>query len=317
MKRATLLPLLLIGLAAACDRGLPIPERDLMLRVAADTEAVTLGRAFRLTVVRVFAKDLVPDELPDGAFAPLVVRLRETVRREDDRRVEETRRYDAYAFAAGDLVVREIPFTARPGNGGPQREAPGNALRLKVLASLDPAAPGELELPAGPMRRPFPWLPAALAAGVALSGIAVAVLLRRRPARPSPVAVALASPPPGPEVRALAALARLRHAPSRDTSDPEMFCEEVAAVLRGYLAERFSLPAARRTTEELGALLPFTEPEGARLRGALRAALRPADFAKFALLYPDGTGRAAMLDAAEEFVRGTTPAPPAAVGEPA
>jgi hypothetical protein len=302
---------------AACNRGLPIPERDLLLRITAGADVATVGRAFPLTVVRVFSKDLEPGDLPEEAFAPLVLRLLGTGRREDDRRIEETRRYDAYAFAAGDVVLREIPFIARPRNGGPEREVPGNALRIKVVATLDPAAPGAIELPGEPIRGSFPWRPVGLGGGAALAGIAVALVLwRRAVSRPAPSAGS-STPPPGPEVRALARLGRLRSAAPRDVGEAEALCVEASGAVRDYLDERFALPAGRRTTEELGALVPLAGPEAERLRVALRAALRPADFVKFARLMPEDPEREAMLDGAEEFVRKTSPVAAAPAGEPA
>lgn len=259
-----LLPLL----AAACGNGTAIPDLDAP-RITAGVSEVELGRAFPLTVVRTRAKEETAAEWNAAALAPLSVRLLETKRREDDRRVEETRRYEAYAFSLEDL---------------------SEPVALRVTRALDPERPGPAELPGGPLATPFPWLPWSFAAAVALGALFLLVRLRRR--RPAPPAAPPPEPRPGPHVRALERIGQLRTEP-----DVERFFVEAAALLREYAGERFEVRAREMTTEQLTAAVG-----DARLEEALRS----CDLVKFARFAPDASERARVLDRAEAFVRGTS-----------
>ena len=108
-----------LALLAACTRHDPIAAEELALRVAlpAGLERVPFGQSFPLEVMRVWEKDLVPGEWDDRALAPLVVRLEEVTLREDDVRVEERRRYRAYAFLRGsisEVLPRLVPGARTP-----------------------------------------------------------------------------------------------------------------------------------------------------------------------------------------------------------
>lgn len=286
MKKA-----LALALLAACDAGPPIPATDLLLRVTAGAEEVAPGRAFPLTVVRVWSKDLVPAEWSDRTLAPLHLRLEEARRREDAARVEETRRYQARAFALGDVAIPAPKLRARPKDGGPERAAVAEPVRVRVRPELDPAAPGPPELPGEPPRAPFRWVPWAAAAAAALAALALARRRKRPAAAPAP------PPPPAPHERALA---RLREIAEREPRDVPADFASTSAVLRDYVAERFAVRAAQRTTEEL-----LAAPETAACRDALAGALGPCDLVKFAAHRPDPAERSRLLALAEAFVRGT------------
>ena len=57
--RRLLLLLVVAALPPACGGGAPIPDEDLPLRVTAGAEEVALGKAFPLTVVRVWSREAV------------------------------------------------------------------------------------------------------------------------------------------------------------------------------------------------------------------------------------------------------------------
>jgi len=257
MRRRPCICLLL--LAAACGRGAPIDGVE-PLRVTAAVDEVELGRAFPLTVVR--AGRALP-EWDDAALAPLHVRLRESSRREQGGLVEETRRYDAYAFTLDDLK-EPVP--------------------LRVKRALDPEDPGPAELPEPlPARsRWYLWL-----AGAAVALAAVAAIARRpsRPARPLPPAEPAPEPP---HTAALERLARLRAGAPRT---PEDFVE-TAALLRDYVGARFDTDAFVLTSQEIAARWP-----------RLADALALCDLVKFARHAPAPGARTRMLDDAEAFVR--------------
>jgi hypothetical protein len=278
----------LLLVAASCG-GPPIPAVDLLLRVTPGAEEVELGRGFPLTVVRVWKKDLAPAEWNDRALRPLAARLLGVSRREDKERVEETRRYRCHAFTLDDVRIAAVKLVARPRDGGPEVVAVDGPLRVRVRRALDPLAPGPPELPGDPVAEPFPRIPFALAAVAA----AVALLwVSRRNRRRAPLAAPAAAPPDPPHLRALARLREIRER----GADPAA----ASAVVRDYLAERFDVRAAERTTEEL-----LDAPPLAAHRDALAAVLVPCDLVKFAGARPSPPERARLLDAAEAFVEGS------------
>ena len=301
MKRGT--PVLLLLLAAsACGGGPPIPPADLLLRVTAGSEEVETGKAFPLTVVRVWSKQFEPQAWDDRTLAPLVVRLESENLREDDARVEETRVYRGYAMSRSDVVVRSPSFTAQPKSGGAARTVKAEGLRFRVKSSLDAKAPGAPELPGEPEQEPstWPWWLAGGAGALALLG--AWFVLRRRPAAPpAPPPLAARAAPAAPHIAALDALQRLRE---RTTDRPGDRCTDVAEVsdiVRAYAAERFAVRTAGRTSEELLAAPTLDR------RDLLAQVLGPCDSVKFAAHLPTTEERAVLLDAAEVYVRATAP----------
>ncbi|MHC4548757.1 MAG: hypothetical protein ACYTEZ_08255 [Planctomycetota bacterium] len=274
--------IVVFALAAACGDGTPIA--DVPLRITAGAQQVELGKAFPLIVVRVWRHGQAPADWSGEALAPLAVRLVETARREDDRRVEERRRYQAYAFTLGDLTV-PVPS--------------GEPLALAVRRSLDPAAPGPAELPGEPLPAPFPWGFGSAVGGALLAAVVLLVRRRRRrPAAPPPGPVSEAAAP-APHRLALERLARLRAQQPRTHEEVQSFHVEASGLVRDYVGERFGVGTAERTTEELLALALRASP-------LLAEVLRPCDLVKFARHRPTAAERGHLLDTAETFVRETT-----------
>jgi hypothetical protein len=292
----------------ACTDGGPIPAEDLLLRITADATEVESGIAFPLTVVRVWNKDLTPTAWDEAALAPLVLRVEETARREDGERVEETRRYRAYAFGAGDVSIPGPLMTATPRAGGPEQTVAGDPVQVRVTPAVDPDDPGPIEWPGEPLREPFPWTP--LAGGVALALVAVVLAVRRRrpvsePEPGEPAAPEVARPAPG-----AVALDRLRLLRARDVKDDDAvqaLHEDVAVVLRDYVGERCDWPAVYETTEEFVAASAVIRALGAEQTDALRRLLVSCDLVKFARVLPDAADRSGLLDGAEGFVGEGTP----------
>lgn len=286
---------------AACDSGPPIAPEDLLLRITTGSDEVELGRGFPLTVVRVWSKDLAPSDWEDRALTPLSVRLVGVARRENDRRVEETRTYVGYAFGLGEVTIppRAIsatPVAQQPSRSESPRTAASAAIRLRVRPTLDPDAPGAPELPGGPLREPFPWRTATIAAIAALAGAAFVVRRATRAGSSTPDAAPPPEPPPGPDVEAIARLRALRdRAPS---SLPADFVE-TSAIVRAYLAARFDIHAPEMTSEEIAVALARLEASPRKL---LRDVNAHCDLVKFAAAPPTVADRASLLDAAERFV---------------
>lgn len=266
--------LLTLALAAACGDATPIAARP--LRITAGAPAVELGKAFPLTVVRTWSKGQAPAAWDDAALAPLEVRLLERSRREDSRRVEETLRYEGYAFSLADI------------------RAPG--LELRVQRALDPETPGPAELPGEPLPEPAPRWPFRAALGAVL--IAAFVLLLRRRRRPPAVAApapVVEPPAPGPHVLALERLARLRGRQPQGREELTAYHVEASGIVRDYVGERFAVHADVMTTEEL---IERSAP--------LARVLPPCDLVKFARHLATAAERERLLDAAEAYVRETT-----------
>jgi hypothetical protein len=299
-------------LAGACDRGPPIPPDDVLLRITAGADVVESGKAFPLTVVRVWEKDLTPAPWSDRSLAPLVVRLIDAARREDDGHVEETRRYRGYAFGPGDVTVAAVPFTATPRDGGPARTATSDTITIRVRPALDPSAPGPAELPGGLLVPPSPWQRWALI-GAAVSGAAVFLVGRRRRERARRGALAASAtapaavpdPRPAPHERALRRIEELRARRPRIPAEIESWYVDASSLVREYVAERFAIPTAQRTSEELVASPPAVKALPGPQRTLLADLLLRCDFVKFARHAPDDADRERLLASAETFVTQT------------
>ncbi|MCZ6572246.1 MAG: hypothetical protein ACE10D_00045 [Planctomycetota bacterium] len=264
--------LLLPALTVACAESTPIG--DVPLRISAAVQEVPLGKAFALTVVRVWDKGAAAD-WNDEALAPLHVRLVETSRRADGNRVEETRRYSAYAFTLGDVT---------------------EPVELRVKRALDPTAPGPAELPAAPASGSIPWA-AWLAATLGAFALFLYVKGLRRP-RAEPQAQELpAAVTPEPHLRALERIERLRPLQPESHEDLQAYYQEASGLVRDYVRERFALMTAVLTTEEL--LQRSTH------RDMLANVLRHCDLVKFARHAATAPEREHMLDGADTFIRET------------
>ncbi len=263
---------------AACG-GPELPNRDLALEVTVGAEEVALGQGFPVTVRRLWSKNLDPAAWRDDALSPLRLRLENTTVRDDGKRVEEVRRFRAYAFTPSVVTVPPPILRARPRAGGPVREAAAEGFEVRVVESIDPDAPGAPELPEShkpvpPRHRAWWWF----AAAVLATGAYIAVRrLRQQPAVPDPDP----DPDPGPDW--LAQLAAL-------DGETDVHAQ-VAAIVRAHVTERFEIDASVRTTEELARDVP-----------GLLDVLSPCDLVKFAQHEPGETERADVLTRARNFI---------------
>ena len=295
---------------AACSGDAGMLEGDFALRVRAPTAATTseipFGQAFPLQVEMVWRTDLVPEPIRDEAFAPLRVRLRDTTRREHSDRIAETRRYDAFAFARGELTVPAIAWKARPRAGGDERTTTSEAFTLQIKTALaDDTAlaaelPGDLLLPTTtPPARRWPWLL------LALAPLAAWIVWRRR-ARPVVVAPPPVTAPAEPaHARALARVAALREQPPHTHAEVKAWCTEAVQLARDYVLVRFAVAAAEMTTDELLGAEPLARTLPDAPRTHLTRLCQVGDLVKFARFHPEPDTQRALLADAEAFVRGT------------
>jgi len=304
MRRYVLLILAFL-LAGACSDGTAIPAGDILLTVTPGVGEVELGKAFPLTVVRVWSRDLVPGAWNDRQLAPLTIRLVETTRREDAARIEETRRYLCYAFSIEDITIPAPLFKARPRDGGPERTARGSEIVLRVKGLLDQESPGEAELPGGPMSEPFPWLQWTGAGAAALAALALLLRSLRRRARQPTVMAAPETPAAAPHVRALQRLNRLREQRPESAEAVDAYYVEASALMREYIGERYAVRAWERTTEELLAAARTSRAVRTPHRTLLGEYLEDCDLVKFGRLVPAAPEQDKLLDDAARFIEET------------
>jgi hypothetical protein len=204
--------------------------------------------------------------------------------------------------AVGSLEIPPLRVTIEPARPDPAVgtiEAATRPLAVAVTAVAPPdanltrpkdiAAP--VELPPAPLP-PWLWL---AGGGLTLGlGLLVLWLRRRRPAAStSPVA---------PGRWALAELDRLAPADPADPAAVLHFHSRLAEVMRHYLALRFGLPAASRTTEELGRIGAAASPTLAEPTAAVAQLLQPCDLVKFARHRPSAAAMVAALDQARRLI---------------
>ncbi len=296
----------LVLLALCACGGDALPDGEFTLRVHVPATEVAFGVAFLLTVEGVWRSDLLPEPIRDEAFAPLRVRLRDATRREVGDRIAETRRYDAFAFARGEVTLPALTWKARPRAGGDERATTSEAITLRVTPALTPDAalapelPGDLLVPETPRPR-WPWLLVAM--------LPLAAWLAWR-ARGRARAVVQDAPPPLPptepaHARALERVAALRAWSPHDDTGIEAWCAEAVQLARDYVSVRFAVPAPEMTTDELLAALPHSAALAETPRTHLTRLCQRGDLVKFARLRLAADARHELLADAEAFVRGT------------
>ncbi len=278
MRRVALLVVVLV-LCATCGGPAPIPNADVLLRITVGSESVAPGQGFAVTVVRVWRKDMHAAGWDEALLSPLVLRLQNVSRREDETRIEETHRYLAYAFTLEDVDIPAPVFAARPKDGGMPRVVTAPRIQVRVQPVVDPAAPGEPELPGDPPTRQREWTWLLWLAALAGAGAGLLHAYRRHKSR-----FALPPEAPTPQEQALGMLAGAED------------LVEAADVVRDYVTERHGIPARRRTTDELLAI-------GSVASDDLAVVLRSADEVKYAGLRPSAARTDVALDAARAYVR--------------
>jgi hypothetical protein len=201
----------------------------------------------------------------------------------------------------GNLTLPDITVRHRPGRGADWTTVRWQEEVVAIVASSDIQSGGirgepPLEVfPEPPPDSPSRFLPLLLAAasGAAVIGLAAWRLYRGR--RKSLVP---------PHVRALAELDRVAStAPPAD--QPGWLHARVSAVVRGYVEERFGLPAPRRTTEEFLQSASLQPKFPAATLEELTTLLRECDRVKFTGEPPGPGETAAALALARKVVEGT------------
>lgn len=151
------------------------------------------------------------------------------------------------------------------------------------------------------LRDHWPWL----AGGAAAIAIIVGTIIwwRRRARRPK---AAAAPPPPALplHVRTLNALQELEAKKLWQQGMVKEYQSAVTDVLRGYIEQRFQVPALESTTDDLLAALRLSSMNGTQ-REQLANMLRMADMVKFAKWTPLPTENEQLMAAAVKLVQQT------------
>jgi hypothetical protein len=294
---------------AGCDGAAAIDPRVPAIRVAVSAGEVEAGVAFPLTIVRRWRVDQEPDAWDDAALPSLLLRPRGSERRDDGARVEESLRFDAYAFDAGDLTLPGVEFVVRGDDGVRNVASPPFALRVRPV--LDPDDTSAPELPGDLLAASPPW--PLFGAGATVFVVALALVRRRRRV----VVVVAPSEPvvddgPSPAERARARLSALRGLSPSDRAADQAFHAELVGCVRDCLLQRWSLGAPEWSNEELVADVSVAQSLGVDGLARLRTFVAGVDRVRFGGQRSDAARRGGLLDVAESLVARAPPAEAAA-----
>ncbi|MFT3885842.1 MAG: hypothetical protein QM724_10545 [Flavobacteriales bacterium] len=145
------------------------------------------------------------------------------------------------------------------------------------------------------------WLAAGLGAAILVA--AVVIVLMRRKRRPQGTQ-APAEPELPLDVRTLNALETVKGRNLWQQGQVKQYHSEVTDILRGYIEQRFGVPALERTTDELVSTLKGTALEAGE-RERLANLLRLADLVKFAKYTALPAENEQLIEGAMAFVRNT------------
>jgi hypothetical protein len=271
---------------------------------------VEFGTAFELTVTQVWDSKLELEAWGAEKLAPLTARLLATERRADDKRIEETRRYECFAFEVGELTLPALFLRAKSSEDGSQRVALGEDLRITVLSTLEPEDDGVMETPRAVFPAPFPWAIVLLVIVSVTSLVALALkVFKRRPSAPPIV------PPLPAHEMATERLRRLRAQTFETRPQIRSFHVEASGIVRTYIEDRFRVPSTGKTTEEFFADPATTAALRPGDRMSLGAFLRQGDLVKYAAQASNSSEREEFLISVAAFIETTRERPEVVVSE--
>jgi hypothetical protein len=316
--RLLLLAFLACALAPVGALAAP-PYAPAIAAVTLEPQTATVGDRITMTVVVEHDASITIDAPGfDGDFGGLeVVEIPDRASATDSTTVK----YVLAAFRTGSYTIPSLSLAySGGGESGILRTPEQRVVIESVLrpgeTELRPLKP-QLEIPESP---PPPYVPTAFVAIFALLTVFGYVLMRRaiaeRPPAPAPGHVAPAPPAHARARAALDALAAQRIA-ARDA--PEHYFR-LAAIVRGYLSERFSFPAYAMTRSEIEDAMTNRGIDRwpARLAADLLAKCDSVEFAGFRpapeRVDADLTGAYEIIELTRE--PDAAPTPPGAEGIP-
>ncbi len=152
------------------------------------------------------------------------------------------------------------------------------------------------------MREHWPWVAGGAALAAAIAAVVIALIRRAR----KPKAVVVQAVPEKPlHIRTLLALEEVDKKKLWQQGMVKEHHSAVTDILRGYIEERFQVPALESTTDDLLSILRMSSM-GAGQREQLANLLRMADMVKFAKWTPLPTENEQLLAGAVKLVQQTS-----------
>jgi hypothetical protein len=313
MSRARVLPAVLLALCACSrDQGPKppwgkAPNEPAALRASASPRETALLSPVRLEVDLWTAAGVearLEPKVPAGFALAAGTRIDES-RRELFSGTWRRWALEVVPTRTGELAVPPFEAKARLADG---KELAVRSDEITVTSKPRLAEDkGEIEAPHAPYEPRSRWPELALWGAGGLAVLAALALLLRRwlRGRKRGLAREAAETALPPHVKALRALAKLRHEPRISAEQIERFYVEIAQILRVYLEERFGLRAPERTTEEFLVEARRSPLLTVEQGNELVAFLRQCDLVKFARVVPSDDAHLAAFATAERFVEAT------------
>ena len=291
MSRAVFFAAVLSLAASANIRA----QDDLWFRIESSVRSVACGEAFDVRVIVGAREGLDVEAIDPASLRPLRLRAKADTTEARDGFVVRSLTYEARAVDAGPLVV-EAPFARARAADGSSVVAFADDLELDVREVLPEGDDGALELPAGPLPRPFSLRRAAPSLGLGLALVLGASwFVRQRLREAAARRAAFVEPPAAVARRQLEDLrARL------GDGDSHRFAADFGTALQTFLARGLDTPQALVSAREEILRLPALA--GLPGRERLVRALADLDAAKFAGADLDRARRVDLCAAFEELI---------------
>ncbi len=284
---------------------LAISNEEIAIRVSTPSKEIEFGKAFPLTITRVWSRDLQPEPWQDPIAENLQLRLEKLDRLEKDSQIQEIREFRGYAFAVGEIVLPAVVFKAR--SGDIEKEAKSEELHFEVKSALPSESAGSVELPGELLAEPFPWMFwSAVAGGILIVCALLVWFWRSRRHRELPIQVAPIPRIP-PLQRALERLAKLRQRRAQSAEEIQDYYVEATSLIREYIEESFGVRAPEMTTEEFLNSSQTSQALQTVEQSMLREFLHHCDLVKFARQPSSPTDREKLLSTMERFLREAKP----------
>ncbi len=298
---------------------LPLLAQDLTPVAELDTQAIRIGEQTRLklsvnyrvdrgTPVRIVWPAITGDTITKHIEVLEDSGVDTVVNEQDPGRFQQMRQLRITSFDSGYWAIPPFRFVV---NGD---TVESNALLLGVeTVEVDTTQAFKdikeiYELPftwLDRLREHWAWF--AGGAAVLAAVIALVAVLRRRRRKP---ATEPEAPPKPLHERTLEALAAIEARKLWQQGLVKQYHSEVTDLLRGYVEERYAVPALERTTDDLVAELKASAM-GAEARELLANLLRLADMVKFAKYTAIPVENEQLMSGAVRFVQLTAPTPTA------
>ncbi|MBL7981507.1 MAG: hypothetical protein JNL52_06805 [Flavobacteriales bacterium] len=277
--------------------------------VSADTLVLRIGERANITLGIDLSGAATKVNWPalNDTLAPHLEVIRrgamDTLRSENGTIARINQRLEITSFDTGFWAVPPFTFTV----DGRNLETAPLLFEIRGVAVDEGGRPRDLSPLFEPpfdlgywLRQHWMWI----TAGIALLGLIIAMIIQfRKPRKPKASTPAPVAQRPVHE-RFLELLDRIEKEQLWQAGDHKAHQSQVTDAVRGYIEERYDIPALERTTDELLQAIRVTtlSPEQQQL---LANMLRAADLVKFAKAVPSPSENEQLLRSARDFIRAT------------